>query len=151
MKPTDFIRKTFNLFLILLCLAPLAGCMFSGDRKIYVSGTVRDEIGHPLEGVTVRCIADAEHVTDTNGCFRFGGHFNGDRLNIRVTKPGFKPYDAYNKLNSYDISVSLVASTSNLKSKASWRVLKEDELWPEKSASFNDEGYRVFEAPVPAK
>ena len=114
--------------MLLLCLAIGAGCMFLGDRRVHVSGTVTDESGKPLEDATVQFLADVEHKTDTNGCFQFGGHFPGGRLPLRITKQGFKPYEGFNKFNYYDVSISLARETSHLVSKASWRILKEEEL-----------------------
>ncbi len=99
-----------------------------GDRKVHVSGTVKDETGQPLSGATVRFLADVEEITDINGGFQFGGVFPGGRLPIKVTKPGYKPYEGYNKFDIYDVSVSLAGVTSQSESKATWTILKENEL-----------------------
>jgi protocatechuate 3,4-dioxygenase beta subunit len=121
--------KKLNHLLLLLSLGVLTGgCVLFGDRKVYVSGSVTDENGHPLQDVTIR-LAKVELGTDTNGFFRFGGVFPGSHLIVSAIKPGFKPYEGSNKFNSYHISISLAGETSNGESKADWRILKEDELW----------------------
>lgn len=120
--------KIYRSILLLLCLAVTSGCMFLADRKVHVSGTVTDEAGHPLAGATVRFLAGVEDITDMNGGFQFGGVFPGGRLPIRVTKPGFKQYEGFNKFNYYDISVSLAGENSPLESKATWTILSEREL-----------------------
>jgi len=120
--------KIVKLFLFLLCLFIVISCMFLGDRKVHVSGIVTDGYGHPLENATVRFLGGVERITDINGCFRFGGVYPGGRLPLLVMKKGFKSYEGFNKFNYYDVSVSLVGETSNLDSKAYWKILKEEEL-----------------------
>jgi len=106
----------------------MSGCMFMGDRKVHVSGTVVDEAGRPLQGATVQFLAKVEEITDANGGFQFGGVIPGGRLPLKVTKPGFRTYEGFNKFDYYDVTVSLAKETSQLESKATWKVLKDNEL-----------------------
>lgn len=106
----------------------MSGCMFMGDRKVHVSGTVIDETGRPLQGATVQFLANVEEITDAKGGFHFGGVFPGGRLPLKVTKPGFRAYEGFNNFDFYDVTVSLAKETSQLESKATWKVLKDTEL-----------------------
>ena len=119
---------TFKPILLLLCLTVTSGCMFMGDRKVHVSGTVTDEAGRPLQGATVRFLADVEEITNAKGGFQFGGVFPGGKLPLKVTKTGFKPYEGSSKFDYYDVTISLAGETSQAESKANWKVLNKNEL-----------------------
>lgn len=122
------VKMIYKPILLLLCLAVMSGCMFMGDRKVHVSGTVTDEAGRPLQGATVRFLANVEETTNAKGHFHFGGVFPGGHLPLKVIMAGFKPYQGSRKFDYYDVTICLAKETAQSESKGNWKVLKKDDL-----------------------
>lgn len=88
--------KYKNLFLSILGIALITSSMFGQvPTKGNIFGTVSDEEGNPLPGVTVtatspRLIGQATAVTDANGRYRLLSITPGS-YTVRFELPGFKP------------------------------------------------------------